>query len=234
MLRLTNDMSYSGMTKYLLQRKIPYICLDELLTEKCSSGVVFCPKEESCCGVKLRSELSSKTGQIYTRFGIMKNIVVWSKHCDVCFTVYWYSETIDGVFNFNNKIFLSVDFLEWLRNALFEHTAIGREVATLQRRYREDKMDVDKVRKAFFKYISMMDLDDAYKCVLCGYHPTILTFDTTRKTVFRMPLLDDIDSSSDGQVDVEKIWMDILNLPFTTGIYIDRLYQSTKKKGTYC
>ena len=73
-------------------------------------------------------------------------------------------------------------------------------------------MDVDKVRKAFFKYISMMDLDDAYKCVLCGYHPTILTFDTTRKTVFRMPQLDDIDSSSDGQVDVEKFWMDVNGL----------------------
>ena len=46
-----------------------------------------------------------------------------------------------GLFNFDNRVFISVDWLVWLRSAIQEHIAISREVSMVAKRYR---VNIDK------------------------------------------------------------------------------------------
>ena len=109
-------------------------------------------------------------------------------------------------------MFITLDLLVWLRSAINEHIAIGREVLLLNRRY-EANIDADKVRKAYFKFCSLMDLNEAYKCCLCGYYPVILTFDVIRKCAFKMQELSNVrDDEGVDMVNHDQFWENINKL----------------------
>ena len=205
--RLRENHQSSEMAQYVYTNKrIPYVLPESCLAETCALSVI-CPHEDICCGTKLLKKMVSQKGQVYSRLGIKSNISVWSKRCSTCDKLYWYNEIKEGIFNHDNHTFLTLDLLEWLRNAVYEHTAIGREVSALNGRYK-CKMDADVIRKAFFKYVSLLELDKCFNCVLCGHHPVILTFDAIRKTSFRLSQLDDVEDR-EGVVNCQKFWDDV-------------------------
>ena len=84
-----------------------------------------------------------------------------------------------GIFNFDNQLFVSLDLLDWLRNAVQEHTAISREISILEKRYKVS-IDKDKVIKAFFKCISLTAIKSWVPsncpCRLCIHHIKDLGF----------------------------------------------------------
>ena len=77
------------------------------------------------------------------------------------------------------------------------------------KRYRVN-IDADKIRKAYFKFESLVDLDDQFKCCLCGYHPIILIFDVIRKCAFKMPYCESTEGDVlNEMVDIEKFWNNV-------------------------
>ena len=183
-----SNLDFNKMTDYITEYKmLPLEIPIEFLKESFNSDIVLRPSEEECiyCKTVLFEQISTEKGVLITRFGISKNIKVWKKLCNNCNIEYWHNEIQSGIFNFDNHLFVSLDFLDWLRNAVQEHTAISREISMLEKRYKVT-IEKDKVIKAFFKFISLTDINNFFKCCLCGYHPTILTFDVIRKCVFNM------------------------------------------------
>ena len=51
-------------------------------------------------------------------------------------------------------------------------------------------MVADTARKGYYQFNSLLQVDELFKCCLCGYHPLILTFDVIRKLAFDMPAID--------------------------------------------
>ena len=71
----------------------------------------------------------------------------------------------------------------------------------------------NKIRKAYFKFESLVDLDDQFKCCLCGYHPVILIFDVIRKCAFKMSHCKKVeDKMFNEMVYVEKFWSNVSKL----------------------
>ena len=88
----------------------------------------------------------------------------------------------------------------------------------LEKRYKVS-IGKDKVIKAFFKFISLTDINSSFKCCLCVckcicvYHPTILTFDVNRKCVFN---ISDIKGNDDTNVkecvNIDRFWSNVARL----------------------
>ena len=117
--------SFSKITDYLYQKKqLPYQLSGTNLPESSSERIMF-PTEGDCvlCGTKLKATLVRKTGTLYSRLGLVNNITVWSKHCTTCDLDYWCHDYSQGLFNIDNNVFITLDFLVCLRSALNEHTA---------------------------------------------------------------------------------------------------------------
>ena len=197
------------MADYLTEYKmLPLEIPIEFLKETFNNDIVLKPAEKECiyCTTIMSEINSTEKGILITRFGVCKNIKVWKKCCSNCNIEYWHNEMQSGIFNFDNQLFVSLDLLDWLRNAVQEHTAISREISMLEKRYKVS-IDKDKVIKAFFKFISLTDISSSFKCCLCGYHPTILTFDVNRKCVFN---ISDIKGNDDTNVkecvNIDRFW----------------------------
>ena len=58
--------------------------------------------------------------------------------------------------NFNNKLFLSLDLCLYLRNAIEEHTAIGRVVGIIEKQY-DINLPKLQIIKAFFLFDALSD-----------------------------------------------------------------------------
>ena len=185
------DNYFCRLTDYLMEyAMLPFEIPDDCLKETFSTGIVLSPTENVCdfCHSQLVDVESNDKAMLFTQFGVVRNVKIWNKHCHSCKFDYWHSNMGSGLFNFDNRVFVSLDWLVWLRSAIEEHIAISREVSMVAKRYRVN-IDADKIRKAYFKFESLVDLDDQFKCCLCGYHPVILIFDVISKCAFKMPYI---------------------------------------------
>ena len=97
---------------------------------------------------------------------------------------YRHQEWKDGFINFDNNLFLSLDLCWNLRNAIEEHTAIGRVVGIIEKQY-DINLPKQQIIKAFFLFDALSDHNFDFECLFCGYYPIILTFDCTRKACFQ-------------------------------------------------
>ena len=175
------------MADYLTEYKmLPLEIPIEFLKETFNNDIVLKPAAKECiyCKTIMSEKNSTEKGILIIRFGICKN-KVWKKCCSNCNIEYWHNQMQSGIFNFDNQLFVSLDLLDWLRNAVQEHTAISREISMLEKRYKVS-IDKDKLIKVFFKFISLTDISSSFKCCLCGYQTTILTFNVNRKCVFNI------------------------------------------------
>ena len=166
---------------------IPFDPSKGVLVERFDPGLVLVPSEECCvqCSGPLTLESCKGEPKLLTRFGFVKVQNVVFKHCSHCSLDYYYSDVNEGVFNFNNNFFISIDLLIWLRNAVLEHIALSREITLIEKQYRIN-IRHDLVRRCFYKFLSLIDDTDSFHCYLCGHHPVILTFDVSRKCAFKM------------------------------------------------
>ena len=203
------DISCNLMTKYVMECKlIPSEILPEFQLESVKLPTIV-PTEKSCyyCNGLLCDTLCGN-GMIVSRFGVTKSVKIWKKHCSKCLLDYWANDIESGLFNFNNYLFLTIDLLLWLRNGLYEHIAISREIALIENRY-QVFIEKDKILKTFFKFESMVDYNEEYKCVLCGVHPIILNFDVMRKCAFKLDGTMDSRQQFNEVIDHDHFWQQV-------------------------
>ena len=204
---LDSDSECSIVAQYLLKKKqIPFDIPSNAKTEKFPQGQVIVAKEDFCvqCNEKLCLKECKGDAKLLTRFGFVTITNVWMKRCRACSLDYTYSEISEGIFNFNNKFFMSYDLLNWLRNAVFEHTALSMEINLIEKQYRE-KISHDIVRRCFYKFLALTDDEEMFRCFLCGYHPVILTFDVNRKCAFKMENRNSCPPKEE-EADLIKVW----------------------------
>ena len=112
-----------------------YINIDNIdLVDSFGSNQIIVPKEnycqgEKCCSVKLELvEEKKKEPKLYSRHGMIQILRVWKKVCPNCQTEYWFNDVKDGIFNYDNQLFFSIELLKWIGNALYLNVAMSKEV----------------------------------------------------------------------------------------------------------
>ena len=203
---LDSGIVYSQTVEYQLKlKKIPFDIPQSAKKEIFSPGIVIVPKEDICFHCNEKLTLKECGGaKLLTRFGVVNIANVWMKCCIPCSIEFHYCEVIEGIFNFENKFFMSFDLLVWLQNAIFEHTALSREIKLIEKRY-EEKINHDVVRRCFYKFLALIDYKEKFRCFLCGDHPVVLTFDTNRKCAFKMENKN-VNPPKSEKVDLRKFW----------------------------
>lgn len=101
----------------------------------------FIPLEKECVNCKIplgRKCLITNRGKLYTTDKVISNVSSFFRKCSGCKQCYRYQESTHGVHNFNDMIFLSIEFCEFLTNCLKEHIAIGSIVKVLAKKYGEN------------------------------------------------------------------------------------------------
>ena len=150
---------------------------------------VITPSETVCsfkeCGGDLLFHELYKNAKVLTHSGFKSICRVWTKKCKQCSLVVSYNETDEGILNFNDKLFVSMNMIMYLQIALREHVPISKHLIITEKLYNIN-IDHQKVRKTLYKYLALISDDNNFRCYICGYHPVILTFDVSRKVAFKM------------------------------------------------
>ena len=158
-------------------------------SEQFSSDMVVAPSESKCpkedCGGSLSLDECIKNVKLLTWSGFRTIKMVWSKRCVECSAMINYSDISEGIFNYNNNFFVSINLLLHLQAAIREHVAVSKNINIIEKLHRIN-IDHNLVRRTFYKFLALVDDEGNFNCVLCGYHPVILTFDVTRKVVFKL------------------------------------------------
>ena len=150
----------------------------------------FSPREKECkycCKDLVFHEKHSK-GIIFVQNGNrVENVSVSTKICPTCSLVYRYSETDEGYFNFNNTSFFTIRLMEYFLYLWLNGTPLDKQVDAFQQNG-FDICNIGAFRHAMRVYISLLDFDFSanMSCLRCGYYPPVLTYDTIRKTCFKM------------------------------------------------
>ena len=150
------DVSCDLMTKYVMECKlIPSEIPPDFHLESVKLPTIV-PAEKSCCYCNgLLLDTLCVNGMVVSRFGVTKNVKIWKRNCtSKCVLDYWANDIESGRFNFNNYHLPTIDLLLWLRNGLYEHKAISREISLMGNRY-QVCIENDKVH--FYKFESMVD-----------------------------------------------------------------------------
>ena len=74
-------------------------------------------------------------------------------------------------------------------NFFQNHVAMGRTMVILQD-ILESSIHPKEVEKAYLHFEAMTDREYEFKCIDCGYHPSIMIWDTFRKASLYMLLND--------------------------------------------
>ena len=64
-------------------------------------------------------DAGKKNSKLLTRRGVIIIRKVWKKVCSKCSIEYWYKDVCEGIFNYNNQFFMSIELLKWICNSLF-------------------------------------------------------------------------------------------------------------------
>ena len=120
----------TSMCTYLKNNKqIPfYIAQDIISISNESIPKAFLPVESLChqCNMKLTGPfLFSKNVKILTKHGLLHGYATFIKICPDCKMCYRYQEYTDGVHNFDDRFFLSLDMCIFIRENVKQHVAVG-------------------------------------------------------------------------------------------------------------
>ena len=189
-----DNNSIIAMTKYLKQWKsIPWPLPSSVIEKGRSSDLPksFVPRESHCafCEHQPLSDplLVTRHGKLLTFDHIVNDIDIYIKICTKCDTPYRYQEFHEGFHNFDDMLFLSYDMLNILHESVAKHIAIGSLAEVFGHRY-ESKINPNKIVHTYQHFDALCDKAYNFNCVICGYHPKILTVDVNRKTVFVLDL----------------------------------------------
>ncbi|XP_062600986.1 uncharacterized protein LOC134262628 [Saccostrea cucullata] len=174
-------------------KKIPELIPKEVYEETSqqndligSSSRKLYPSEDMChrCNGGLASELAKHKSKIVHLNKIIPDVAVYHKICPRCNTKYRYQEWSNGIHNYNDSLFLGLDVCLFIRDGLLNHVAMGRTLAILQEMIGTN-LNVMEIEKAYLHFEAMTDREYEFHCVLCGYSPAIIIWDTFRKASFR-------------------------------------------------
>ena len=146
----------------------------------------------------------TRHGKLLTFDHIVNDIDIYVKICTKCDTPYRYQEFDEGFHNFDDMLFLSYDMLIILHESVAKHIAIGSLAEVFGHRY-ESKINPNKIVHAYQHFDALCDKAYNFNCVICAYHPKILTVDVNRKTVFGL------DSSSIESTENKEDLSDFVN-----------------------
>ncbi|XP_066271997.1 uncharacterized protein [Branchiostoma lanceolatum] len=183
------DDMLQHMVTYLKTKTIPadfdyMACTGQELLVPCIE-----PKEDTCpiCteNPRLHTVLTTSAARIIDLQGVTTGIKVYVRRCPQCNQTFRYQEYEDGILNYNNHTFLSMELCFWLRACVQNHVAVGRMSSIL-----EEHLGVSLPRQdilngyLLFEVLCQHQYD--YSCVRCGHHPPILIMDLDRKVAFHM------------------------------------------------
>ncbi|XP_073681623.1 HMG domain-containing protein 3-like [Garra rufa] len=140
--------------------------------------------------------------------GLIDNISTYHRICPQCNMVYRYQEWKDGVHNFDNHIFLTLELCVFLRENVTNHVSVSRVVDSLEGLRGEKFPSRDVIFQAYCHFEALTDAEYTYSCVNCGFHPPVVVMDLHRKGVFKMTVSDLKVPPDDfnGEHDVESFW----------------------------
>ena len=88
-----------------------------------------------CVKILTTEDSGRKNCELLTRRGVVMLRKVWVKVCPNCLVEYWYNDVCDGIFNYNNQFFISVELLKWICNSLYLSITISTNVRLLEMQY---------------------------------------------------------------------------------------------------
>lgn len=168
------------------------------------------PKETHCyfCQVLLDESKPSLRPVILCndRKPIDSGTVVKTRSCRKCSTIYKYREWGHGIFNFDNKLFISLPFLLDIRYGLTTHTAISRTVESISRKLKVN-INEQKVRYAYLAFEALVKHKYSFNCLHCGIHPKTLVYDVCKKVAFDFDVeMIEKDQNSTPTIDADIFW----------------------------
>ena len=123
-----------------------------------------------------------QTGRLLLKDRSPVPIALFIKECPDCNLPYRYSDTSEGVFNFNDNTIIECSILETIFTRL---TLLGHPVSDTVARFVMEcqvSLNTNIIREAFMVYIAMKDKSLEYLAChqLCGLNPPIIIFDVKR------------------------------------------------------
>jgi hypothetical protein len=168
------------------------------------------PKETHCyfCQVLLDDSKPSLRPVILCndRKPITSGTIVKTRSCRKCSAIYKYREWEHGIFNFDNKLFISLPFLLDIRYGLTTHTAISRTVESISRKLKVN-FNEQKVRYAYLAFEALVKHKYSFYCLHCGIHPKTLVYDVCKKVAFDFDVeMIEKDRNSTPTIDADIFW----------------------------
>lgn len=137
---------------------------------------------------------------------ITTETVVKIKECPQCSCRYHYQDWKHGIFNFNNRLFISIPLLIHIRSLLSEHTAVSRTISALQTKL-DIRLNDQDMKNAYFAFEAMVDHEYKFTCVRCGIHPKALVYDLTKKAIFDFEINEvEIEEDPSPVVNADEFW----------------------------
>ncbi len=171
------------------------------------------PSEDTCfyCKVPLGSprRVTRRASVINLASKPTVGIETYCKYCPDCGTPYRYQEIEHGIFNYDDRLLVSIPVMMEFRSALVNHTAVNRVVSMMEYRLGITLNHQDMLN-AYLTFEAMIDHGYEFSCVRCGYHPKVLVHDLTKKAVFKFeagkaPVPEDTKPT----VDADQFWSDV-------------------------
>ncbi|KAK4299646.1 hypothetical protein Pmani_028105 [Petrolisthes manimaculis] len=208
-----------------LKRTVEYLCgakcieasaLMQNKFDRCSLPEVFSPSETECvyCQVALSPlQLVTKHIKILVRGGPpLLGYDSAVRTCPACHMEYRYQEWHHGVYNYDNRLFLSLPFLLMIRSAIITNISISSVAGMLEEEM--GSVSAEVVEQAYLSFEAMVVHHYSYSCVRCGYYPSIIVMTSNKAATFNYTETSgDPDqvfgAASKPLVDVDNFWCDV-------------------------
>ncbi|XP_067223967.1 uncharacterized protein [Chanodichthys erythropterus] len=197
------------------EKKIPEALPKEVITPrmKMEYPKQFFPLEtmcQLCTGHPALAEavLVTKKARIVSMMGLIDNISTYHRICPQCSMVYRYQEWKDGLHNFDNHIFLTLELCVFLRENVTNHVSVSRVVDSLEGLRGEKFPSRNDIFHAYCHFEALTDTEYTYSCINCGFYPPVVVMDLHRKGVFKLAVSDLKAPPEDfnGEHDIESFW----------------------------
>ncbi|XP_073672269.1 uncharacterized protein [Paramisgurnus dabryanus] len=152
--------------------------------------------------------LVTKKARIVSMMGLIDNISTYHRICPQCNMVYRYQEWKEGLHNFDNHIFLTLELCVFLRENVTNHVSVSRVVDSLEGLRGEKYPSRNIIFHAYCHFEALTDTEYIYSCVNCGFYPPVVVMDLHRKGVFKLAVSDLKAPPDDynGEHDIDSFW----------------------------
>ncbi|XP_035665559.1 uncharacterized protein LOC118408808 isoform X2 [Branchiostoma floridae] len=225
------------MTAYLKTKTIPAdfdykACTGQELLSKCIE-----PKEAMCptCDnhPELQNELATSAARIIDLQGVTTDLRVYVRKCPQCHQTFRYQEHEDGILNYNNRTFLTLQLCFWLRAGVHHHVAVGRMTSILET-WLGVSLPRQDILNGYLLFEVLCQHQYDYSCIRCGHHPPILMMDLDRKVAFHMAAstLNTTDNCTD-EIDLPTFWDCVESEIVARGLLSSKLHCSESYLSQY-